>query len=114
MVRHKIVHLNGNGRIEKVSADKFCERLGGKNPAFTIFCSTNGQSKALGEKQVAEYALDCVDWVVHYNPAINNCHCFTASCLEGGTVFCPSFSVLEDLLLSKYGEYNWRATVLNH
>ena len=112
--RNKIVHLNGNGRIEKVSAESFCERLGGKNPAFTIFCPTDGQGKPFGDKLVAEYALNCVGRVVDYNPAFNNCHCFTASCLERQARFCPSFAALEILVAAKYGACNWRATVLNH
>ena len=41
--RNKIVHLNGNGRIEKVSAESICARKEIKNPSFTIFCATNGQ-----------------------------------------------------------------------
>ena len=110
----QIVHLNGNGRIERVSAEKFCERFGGKNPSFTVFCPTNRQGKAVGDKKVAEYALDRVGRIVNYNPAFNNCHCFTASCLEGKAVFCPSFSVLESLVADKYGTCKWRATVLNH
>ena len=110
----QIVHLNGNGRIERVSAEKFCERFGGKNPSFTIFCPTNWQGKAVGDKKVAEYALRSVGRFVNYNPAFNNCHCFTASCLEGKAVFCPSFSVLESLVAQKYGACKWRATVLNH
>ena len=112
--RNKIVHLNGNGRIEKVSAESFCERLGGKNPAFTIFCPTDVRGRALGDKMVAEYALNCVGRMVDYNPAFNNCHCFTASCLEGKARFCPSFAALEVLVAAKYGACNWRATVLNH
>ena len=112
--KNKIVHLNGNGRIEKVSAESFCERFHGKNPAFTIFCPTDVRGRALGDKMVAEYALNCVGRVVNYNPAINNCHCFTASCLEGKARFCPSFAALEVLVAAKYGACNWRATMLNH
>ena len=104
----QIVHLNGNGRIERVSAEKFCERFGGKNPSFTVFCPTNWQGKALGDKQVAEYALRSVGRFVNYNPAFNNCHCFTASCLEGKAEFCPSFSVLESLVAQKYWACKWR------
>ena len=112
--RNKTVHLNGNGQIEKVSPAKFCERFHGKNPSFTVFCPTNEQGKALGDKQVAEYALRSVGRVVNYNPALNNCHCFTASCLEGGAKFCPSFAALEKLIETKYGACKWRATFLNH
>ena len=112
--KNKIVHLNGNGRIEKVSAESFCERFHGKNPAFTIFCPTDVHGRALGDKMVAEYALNRVGRVVNYNPAINNCHCFTASCLERQARFCPSFAALEVLVAAKYGACNWRATVLNH
>ena len=112
--RNKIVHLNGDGRIEKVSAEKFCERFGGKNPSFTIFCPADGRGRALGDKRAAEYALRNVGRLVDYNPALHNCHCFTASCLAGKAKFCPSFSVLEGLVAAKFGVYHWRATVLNH
>ena len=112
--RNKIVHLSGSGRIERVSAEVFCERFHGKNPSFTIFCPTNGRGKVIGDKQVAEYSSQSVGRIVNYNPAFNNCHCVTASCLQGKAVFCPSFSVLEGLVAEKYGAYRWRATVLNH
>lgn len=112
--RDKIVHLNGEGFIETVSAKKFCERFEGHNPSFTIFCPVDSVGKAIGEKRVAERALLRVGSYVDYNPALHNCHCFTASCLSGKERFCPSFSVLEQLLTEKYGRCQWRATVLNH
>ena len=112
--RNKIVHLSGDGHIEKVSAKEFCERFSGLNPSFTVFCPTNWQGKSLGDKKVAEYALGRVGRIVNYNPAFNNCHCFTASCLERQARFCPSFAALEILVAAKYGACNWRATVLNH
>ena len=52
---------------------------------------------------VAEYALNCVGRMVNYNPAINNCYCFTASCLERQARFWPSFAALEELVAEKYG-----------
>ena len=45
---NKIVHLNGNGRIEKVSAESICERFHGKNPAFTIFLPNGCTWKSFG------------------------------------------------------------------
>ena len=112
--RNKIVHLSGDGHIEKVSAKEFCERFSGLNPSFTIFCPVNSNGKAIGDKKVAEYALGAVGRVIEYNPLMRNCHCFSASCVCGKAMLCPGFRFLEKLISDKYGTYNWRATLLNH
>ena len=112
--RNKIVHLNGDGRIEKVSAKKFCERFSGLNPSFSVFCPVGSNGKALGDKKAAEYALGSVGRVIEYNPLMRNCHCFSASCVCGKAMLCPGFRFLEKLISDKYGTYNWRATLLNH
>lgn len=111
---NKIVHLNGSGRVEKVSAKKFCERFSGLNPSFTVFCPIDGYGKSFGDRKVADYALNSVEKVMEYNPLIRNCHCFTASCLSNKARFCPSFAILERLIIEKYGKCYWRATILNH
>lgn len=111
---NKIVHLNGDGRVEKVSAKKFCERFSGLNPSFTVFCPTDSHGKAFGDRKVADYALNSVGKVMEYHPFIHNCHCFTASCLSNQVRLCPSFAILEQLIIEKYGKSYWRATILNH
>lgn len=112
--RNKIVHLSGDGHIEKVTAKKFCERFGGLNPSFTVFCPVGSNGKALGDKRAAEYALGSVGRIIEYNPLMQNCHFFTASCICGKARFCPGFAFLEKLISEKYGTYSWRATLLNH
>ena len=37
---NKIVHLDGEGIVKLVSTKEFCQRLGGFNPANTVFCPT--------------------------------------------------------------------------
>lgn len=110
----KIVHLNGSGLVEMVSAEDFCERLHGTNPSFTIFCPVDHLGKPIGDKRAAEYAISNLGRHYDYNLAFRNCHCFSASCLERKTRVCPSFSSLENLITEKYGSFHWRATELTH
>ena len=49
--RNKIVHLSGDGHIEKVSAKEFCERFSGLNPSFTVFCPAKSNCKERGDKK---------------------------------------------------------------
>lgn len=111
--RGKIVQLNGKGKVELVTARKFCDRLDGINPSFTIFCPVDKNGKAIGNRQAAIRALEQVNKYEGYNLALHNCHCFTYSCLTGTEGYCPSFTLLEATLREQYGMRNWRATVLN-
>lgn len=111
--RGKIVQLNGQGNVELVTAKKFCNRLQGNNPSFTIFCPVDSHGKAIGSEAAAIRALEKVNSHEDYNLALHNCHCFTYSCLTGTEGFCPSFTLLEETLKSEYGMHMWRATILN-
>ena len=106
-----MVHLSGRGVVELVDAKEFCGRLMGKNPSFTIFCPVRN-GRAVGDEQVARRALELVGKSKGYNPLLDNCHCFTAYCLTGKEIFCPSFTELEVLLQARYPGYTWRATSL--
>ena len=75
-----IVHLDGEGLIIKTSAENFIKRLGGWNPALSIFTFCK-DGDPFGIEPVAEYADRQVGRQVDYNLATNNCHRFTASCL---------------------------------
>ena len=105
----KVVHLNGNGVIEKVSLKKFLNRLDGNNPSYSIFCATNDDGKAIGNREVAERALEMVGKQQEYNLFYGNCHCFTHYCLSGVNTNFGSFSRVEEILRSKHGLANWRA-----
>lgn len=105
----KVVHLNGSGVIEKVSLKKFLNRLDGSNPSYSIFCATNDDGKSIGNREVAERALEMVGKHQEYNLFYGNCHCFTHYCLSGVNANFGSFSRVEELLRSKYGFANWRA-----
>ena len=111
---NRIVHLNGSGRIELVSPRVFCGRLNGKNPASIIFCPIAEDGKLLGNKKVAERALNKVGRYTNYNVFMNNCHKFTATCVTGKNEVCNSFKCLEKLIEAQYGEYRWRASSLNN
>ena len=110
----KIVHLNGSGLVEMVSADEFCDRLHGANPSFTVFCPVDYLGRPLGNKSVADYAINNLGRYYDYNLAFRNCHCFSSSCLEGEVKVCPSFNALENLIAEHFGKFYWRATNLTH
>ena len=46
---NKIVHLDGEGIVKLVSPKEFCQRLGGFNPANTVFCPTDVNGKPIGK-----------------------------------------------------------------
>lgn len=106
---NKIVHLNGNGRIEKVSFQKFIERLDGNNLSFSIFCAVDKNGESIGSNKIAERALKMVGLRRDYNVAIDNCHRFTNYCLTGKNSMITSFTMLEEELKLNYGFANWRA-----
>ena len=80
--KKKIVHLNGDGTIEKVSPRGFIDRLGGLNTAMSIYVSCAGTS-AVGSPEVADRALNMVGNRRNYNVILDNCHQFSAGCLTG-------------------------------
>lgn len=77
-----IAHLDGDGRIESTNARKFLGRLGGLNPALSIYVSCR-DGKAVGSALVASRAKEAIGSTRFYNLLLNNCHQFTAGCLSG-------------------------------
>ena len=105
----EIVHLNGNGMIEKVNYKQFVGRLEGFNPAFSIFCATDSYGKVISDKSIAERALEMVGSKKSYNLIYDNCHCFTAYCLNGSNLVMGYFSIIEMLLKQEFSFARWRA-----
>ena len=104
-----VVHLNGDGVIEKVTFREFVARLEGSNPSVSIFCATDKNGKSIGSMEVAERALKMVGVHKRYHLAFNNCHCFTHYCLTGTNVKLGSFSLIQEGLKKKFGMRRWRA-----
>ena len=105
----KVVHLNGDGVVEKVSLKKFMNRLDGVNPSCSIFCATDGDGETIRNKEVAERALEMVGHRQRYNLFLGNCHCFTQYCLTGTKAYFGSFGNVEELMRAKFGLASWRA-----
>ena len=111
----KIVHLNGDGNIEKVDAETFVSRLGGFNPAVTIYCPQNKNGEIMGFADAAKRARIEIGHTRDYNLAWNNCHTFTYYCLTGDTsLFDGTFTNLEFLLSNRYDFSKWRASGLGY
>ena len=49
---NKVVHLNGDGIIEKVSYAEFIGRLDGMNPTIAICCPVDRDNNPIGDKEV--------------------------------------------------------------
>ena len=105
----KVVHLNGDGVVEKVSLKKFMNRLDGVNPSYSIFCATDSDGETIRNREVAERALEMVGHRQTYNLFLGNCHCFTQYCLTGTKVHFGSFGKVEELMRAKFGLASWRA-----
>jgi len=80
--RNRIVHLDGSGRIEKVSPQEFLNRLDGLNLGVSIYVSCK-DGKPVGSKLAAKRAREKVGARLNYCFHSNNCHMFTSGCLTG-------------------------------
>lgn len=78
----KIAHLDGSGRIEIVTARQFLNRLGGMNPALSIYVSCDSEG-AIKSSKVAKRAREMAGSERSYNVILDNCHQFTSGCLTG-------------------------------
>lgn len=109
----KVVHLNGEDLIEKVTLREFVARLEGSNPSVSIFCVTDKNGQAIGNKVAAERALKMVGRHKRYHLAFDNCHCFTQYCLTGDNTNIGSFNMVQSLLRHKFGLAKGRAVNMN-
>ncbi len=105
---NKIIHLDGSGKIERVSPKQFVSRLNGYNPTSTIYVSCNN-FEAVGSNIVAQKAILQLNTQRKYNLLFNNCHRFTASCLiDNFESVGNSFSALEIIIKIKLGSTGWK------
>ncbi len=104
----KIAHLDGSGRIEIVTARQFLNRLGGLNPAVSIYvsCDENG---AIKSSKIATRAREMVGCERSYNVILDNCHQFTSGCLTGNFGNADNFLwMLKDTAEKKLDVTTWR------
>lgn len=78
----KIAHLDGSGKIEIVTARQFLRRLGGLNPASSIYVSCN-KGDAKGSSSAAHLARAMAGGKRSYNLILDNCHQFASGCITG-------------------------------
>lgn len=80
----EIVHRDGEGYICKCSPKEFLGRLGGYNPAISIFVSSL-EDMPVGGKTIARRALRAVgkERFNGYDIFYRNCHAFTQYCITG-------------------------------
>ena len=109
----QIVHRDGDGYLAKVGMQEFLERLGGLNPAITIFVSCH-EGEPVGEDVIAQRALEAMG-----NPSLSqgydlltkNCHQFCQYCVTGKVdngISDFTFSNLEGVLQHELGMDGWR------
>ncbi len=100
--RNQIVHLNGDGIVEKVTAQEFLNRLDGFTLAVTIMTSCDGLTP-IGSKAVAKRAKKKIGKKIGYNLLLKNCHAFCISCLIDDFNFKHSIFSNLNLLENKGG-----------
>lgn len=104
----QIVHLDGSGLIEMVSASTFLARLDGLNIATSIYVSCKN-NQPIGLEEIAERAKAKVGQRVKYDCLFNNCHKFSATCITGNdNVNLTRFSSLIDLAKKHIDFDDWR------
>jgi hypothetical protein len=79
---HKIVQLNGQGRIEKVSLSGFTDHITTIDSAIYFPCD-NEYGHALGLGLAGSMAIDMIGKRRNYNLILDNCHQFSSGCLTG-------------------------------
>ena len=105
----RIVHLDGDGHIRKVSPNEFLERLGGFNCAMTIYVSSHNGS-AVGSIRASQRALAAVGKARNYNFILDNCHQFTCGCITGNFESARKFFwTVDDTAVSHLSCNEWRA-----
>lgn len=104
----EIIHLDGSGKIEKISASGFIRRIGGFNPSAAIYVSCKDTTPVYRQNAVRR-ALDLLGGSREYNIIMDNCHQFTVGCITGEPCN-PSnfFYFLEATLETELGHNNWR------
>lgn len=104
-----IVHLDGNNTIDIVSYKDFLKRLGGFNPAFTIYVSCT-DTTPIGDTTTALRAIEMAGTYRDYNIILDNCHQFTSGCITGNFENSDNFWwMLKDTVEKKYPVNCWRA-----
>ena len=105
---NKIVHLNGDGRIEAVTPRVFVNRLDGINPAVSIYFAAVG-GKAVGTQKIAARARAMIGKRRDYNVLLDNCHQFTCGCLSGDFENpCNYFTLVQAEIWSRFGIFSWK------
>lgn len=106
--RNRIIHLDGSGRIEKVSPEQFLNRLDGLNLGVSIYVSCK-DGKPIGSKLAAKRAREKLGTNLKYSLHSNNCHMFTSGCLTGNFKNKDRFfNSLTDTTEDVLGSNGWR------
>ncbi|MEI6707904.1 MAG: lecithin retinol acyltransferase family protein, partial [Methylococcales bacterium] len=104
----KIVHLDGNGKIEVVTKKEFLNRLSGFNTAMSVYVSCS-DNHAVGNTSVAERAIAMMSNRRNYNIILDNCHQFTSGCITGNFENSDNFWwMLKNTTEQHYAANSWR------
>lgn len=104
----KVAHLDGSGKIEIVTARQFLRRLGGLNPALSIYVSCNEET-AVGSSSFAKLAKAMAGGERPYNVILDNCHQFASGCITGEFDNADNFLwMLKNTAKKEMGATCWR------
>lgn len=104
----KIAHLDGSGKIEIVTARQFLKRLGGLNPASSIYVSCNEET-AVGSSRIGHLARAMAGGERSYNVILDNCHQFASGCITGNFDNADNFLwMLKHTAENELNTNNWR------
>ncbi|HFK1766203.1 MULTISPECIES: lecithin retinol acyltransferase family protein [Bacillus] len=111
---NEVVHLNGNGQIEKVSLNGFTSNVTSVLKAIRVpFDKEFGMPISFESSH--QRALNSVGKSRDYNLVLDNCHQFTSGCLTGDFESCDNFlTYLKWSTEKSYGgnirwvDWNWK------
>ena len=105
---NRIVHLNGDGKVEAVTPKEFIRRLWGLNPAAEIYVSCDSDDEPVGCHIAANRAEERIGTERKYNMLLDNCHQFVSGCLTGNFNNTDNFLMdLKSISKTKLTATNW-------
>ncbi|MDR5000430.1 hypothetical protein [Brevibacillus parabrevis] len=107
--QNSIIHLNGQGLVERVSLEEFTNHITTFNHEIYVPCYSN-RDWSIGFPIAGARATDNLESIRNYNVLLDNCHQFCAGCLTGDFDNANNFLwMLKDLVRKEHGEsVTWR------
>lgn len=103
--RNRIIELNGDGRVRKVSIEEFMSASGVRTGAYLYVACKNGAP--IANRETSARARQSLESRKEYCVIGNNCHKFSAYCLTGKHLPVTLFSDLANIIDKQARGLHW-------